>query len=281
MRVGVTGSHGFIGTALLPRLSAAGHDAVRLPRVPSESELERLDAVVHLAGAGIGDRRWTAGRKRELLESRTLGTAAIAGAVAGLDRPPRVLVSASAVGYYGDRGGTELTEESPPGHDFLASLCQQWEAAAAPAAEAGVRVAFVRSGLVLGRHGGALPRLRRIFRTGLGGRLGSGSQWWSWITIDDEAAALAWLLDHDVSGPVNCTAPAPVTNAQFTRALASCVSRPAVLPVPRFGPQLVLGRELADALLFTSARVLPAVLEREGFPFAHPELESALRAVLA
>ena len=297
MRVVVTGSSGLIGRALCSLLTGNGHDVVRVVRRPvrpgegalqwdpeagtiDASRLEGADAVVHLAGAGIGDRRWSEARKRILVESRTRSTAVLAAALAGLDHRPRVLVSASAIGFYGDRGDDVLREESPPGGDFLASLCVRWEAEAAPAAEAGIRVAVVRTGLVLTRDGGSLPKLLVLFKLGLGGRFGSGAQWWSWITLDDEIRAIAWLLQNDVHGPVNLTAPNPVTNRDFTRILGAVLSRPAVLPVPRFGPRLLLGSEFADSLLFTSARVRPAVLDSSGFVFSHSDLETGLRSTL-
>lgn len=297
MRVVVTGSSGAIGQPLCRQLERVGHHVVRVVRRqvrPGEDALswdpeeglidarglEGADAVVHLAGAGIGDGRWTESRKRVLVESRTRSTALLAGALAGLDRGPRVLVSASAIGFYGDRGDEILTEQSAPGDDFLASLCVRWEAETAPAAEAGVRVACARTGLVLSREGGALPKMLPLFRLGLGGRFGSGAQWWSWITLEDEIRALGWLLENDVRGPVNVVAPNPVTNRQFTRLLGDALSRPALFPVPRFGPRLLLGSELADSLLFTSARVQPSVLEASGFAFSHSTLEMGLRHVL-
>jgi hypothetical protein len=189
-------------------------------------------------------------------------------------------VSASAIGYYGDRREEILTEKSPPGDDFLASLCVRWEAEATCAAELGIRVVCARTGLVLSPKGGALPKLLPLFKLGLGGRYGSGAQWWSWITIDDEIRAIAWLLENDVRGPVNLTAPNPVTNREFTRVLAAVLSRPAVFAVPRFGPRLLLGPELADSLLFTSARVKPAVLETGGFAFTSSDVDAGLRHVL-
>ena len=297
MRVVVTGSSGLIGRALCSSLSGKGHQVVRVLRQPIRPAdpdlqwdpeagtidargLEGTDAVVHLAGAGIGDSRWTEARKRVLVESRRRSTALLAGALAGLDRPPRVLVSASAIGFYGDRGDEILTEQSPPGSDFLASLCVRWEAEAAPAAQAGIRVVRARTGLVLSPAGGALAKLLALFKLGLGGRLGSGSQWWSWITLDDEIRAIEWLLENDVRGPVNLTAPNPVTNREFTRLLGAVLSRPARLPVPRFGPRLLLGSELADALLFTSARVRPAVLESSGFAFSSSDLKAGLQGIL-
>jgi uncharacterized protein (TIGR01777 family) len=297
VRVAVTGSSGLIGSELLVRLRTAGHEVVPLVRRavrPGETAvrwdpaagtidaagLAGIDAAVHLAGAGIGDERWSPERKRELIESRTLSTSLLASTMASLDPRPGVLVSGSAVGYYGDGDDRVLTEESPPGDDFLANLCQEWEAAADPARDAGIRVSTVRTGLVLARHGGALPKLLPLFKVGLGGRFGSGHQWWSWITLDDEVSALCWLLDHDLTGPFDLTAPEPVTNADFTRELARALHRPALLPVPRFGPRVLMGRELADSLLFTSARVRPAALDAAGFRFAHPTLPEAFASVL-
>jgi uncharacterized protein (TIGR01777 family) len=236
--------------------------------------------VVHLAGEGIGDRRWTAEHKQRVLESRTKGTALLVTALAALDAKPSVLVSGSAVGFYGDRGDEVLDETSAPGDLFLSEVCVAWEAAAAPALEAGIRVAFARTGIVLSPAGGALKPLLRLFKLGLGGRLGRGTQWMSWISIDDEVGALRYLLDHDVAGPVNLTAPAPVTNADFTRALGQALHRPTVVPVPRFGPRLLLGGELADELLFASQRATPRVLGDAGYTFRHPALADALAAVL-
>jgi uncharacterized protein len=297
MKVVVTGSSGPIGQALCSRLVSSGHHVVKVVRRPvrpgevalawdpeagtiDARGLEGADAVVHLAGAGVGDGRWTESRKQILVQSRTRSTALLVDALAGLDHRPEVLVSASAIGFYGDRGDEILTEQSPPGDDFLASLCVRWEAEAAPAAEAGVRVVFARTGLVLSSEGGALPKLLALFKLGLGGRFGSGAQWWSWITLDDEIRALVWLLENDIRGPVNLTAPNPVTNREFTRILGAALSRPARLPVPRFAPRLLLGSELAEALLFTSARVQPAVLEFSGFAFSHSDLKLDLRNIL-
>jgi uncharacterized protein (TIGR01777 family) len=297
VRVAVAGSSGLIGSALCRRLEGQGHQVTRMVRRrgrPGETtaywdptigaidrdKLEGLDAVVNLAGAGIGARRWTPARKQLVLDSRTQSTALLARTLTVLDNPPRALVNASAVGFYGDRADEIITEQSGPGSDFLATVCQLWEAAAALASHNGVRVAFARSGLVLSPAGGALPKLLPLFRVGLGGRLGAGSQWWSWISLDDEVDALVWLIEHDVSGPVNLTSPNPVTNREFTATLARVVSRPALMPVPRFGPRLLLGRELADSLLFTSARVRPAVLLEGGYGFKDVELEEGLRRML-
>jgi uncharacterized protein len=297
MRVVVTGSSGLIGRALCSHLLGNGHEVVRVVRQPVRTDdlvlhwnpqagtidasgLEGADAAIHLAGAGIGDRRWSEARKRGLVESRSRSTALISSALAGLDRPPRVLVSASAIGFYGDRGDEVLTEQSPPGDDFLALLCVRWEADTAPAAEAGIRVICARSGIVLSPNGGALPKLLPLFKLGLGGRFGSGAQWWSWITLDDEIRAMEWLLENDVRGPVNLSAPNPVTNREFTRVLSAVLRRPALLPVPGFGPRLLLGSEFADAMLFASARVRPAVLESRGYVFSHYDLEAGLRKIL-
>jgi len=297
MKIVVTGSSGLIGTALVDSLRTSGHEVVALVRRPVQPDesaarwdptagtidahaLEGVDAAVNLGGAGIGDKRWTDDYKRAVLETRTRGTDLLARTLAGLDRPPQVLVSGSAVGYYGDAGSEVVDETAPAGDDFLARVCVQWEAAADPARDAGIRVATIRTGIVLSGHGGALAKLLPLFRFGLGGRLGSGSQWWSWISLDDEVAAIRWLLDHDVAGPVNVVAPSPATNAELTRTLGAVLHRPTVLPVPSFGPKLLLGSELAEALLFTSQRAVPAALERSGFRFTHPDLEGALRHVL-
>jgi uncharacterized protein (TIGR01777 family) len=297
MRVAVTGSTGMIGSALVRSLRADGHEVVRVTRGPGPGDgpavrwdieagtidaagLEGLDGVVHLAGEGIGEKRWTDEQKRRIRESRTKGTALLARTLAGLDARPAVLCSGSAMGIYGERGDEVLTEASAPGHGFLADLCQDWEAAAAPAADAGIRTAFLRTGLVLDAGGGALAKMLPLFRFGLGGRMGNGRQWWSWISIDDEVGAIRFLLDHDVAGPVNLAGPEPVTNAAFTKVLAEVVHRPAVLPVPAFGPKLLLGGELAEELLFTSIRMEPAALEAAGYEFRHRDLASALRAVL-
>lgn len=300
MRVAVTGSSGLIGSALVRSLRGDGHEVVRVVRSGSGGDgdattvawdpmrgsidaagLEGVDAAVHLAGAGIGDERWSDDRKRVILESRTSGTALLARTLAGLATPPSVLLSGSAVGYYGDRGDEICTEASPAGTGFLAEVCEAWEAAAAPAVEAGVRTAFLRTGIVQTKAGGALKKTLPLFKLGLGGRFGSGKQWWSWISLADEIGAIRHLLDHDVSGPVNLTAPAPVTSAVYAKTLGSVLGRPAMLPVPSFGPKLLLGAEAAEAMLLDGQRAVPSVLERDGYPFAHPTLEAALRAELS
>lgn len=296
MDVVVSGSSGLIGTALIEALRSAGHRAIRLVRDASGSDdtvrwdpargaidaagLEGVDAVVHLAGEGIATRRWSDEQKRRIRDSRVDGTTLLARTLASLQRPPRVLVSASGINYYGDRGDTVLTEEEPPADTFLARVVVEWEEATRPASDAGIRVACARSGMVLSPKGGALAKMLPLFRFGLGGRFGSGRQYWSWISLPDEVRAFVFLLENDVSGPVNLTAPRPVTNAQFTKALASVLRRPAILPVPSFGPKLVVGAELAQELLFTSSRIVPRKLLDAGFTFEHDELADALRAVL-
>ncbi len=295
MDVAVTGSSGFIGTALVAALEAEDHRVLRVVRGrPSGPDqlawdpaagtidtdgLAGVDAVVHLAGEGINAKRWTSAQKRKILESRTRGTDLIAKAVARLDPPPSVLISGSAIGFYGDRGDEVLTEDSPPGDDFLASVCVAWEGAALPAVLAGVRTVYVRTGIVLDRRGGALRKMLPLFKLGLGGRMG-GDQWWSWVSLADEVGAIVHLLHADVAGPVNLTAPSPVTNAELTTTLGAVLSRPTVMPIPRFGPELLLGRELAHSLLYSSARVTPTRLEASGYEFSHPELDAALRSAL-
>ena len=290
MRVAVTGSSGFLGSRLVADLTAAGHDVVRVRRPQTwdpdagtidAAAFEGVDAAVHLAGEGIAEKRWDEEQKRRILESRTKGTALLARTLASLDRPPAVLLSGSAMGVYGDRGDEVLTETSALGDGFLPDVCRAWEAAAQPAIDAGIRTAFLRTGLVLDRQGGALAKMLPLFKLGVGGRLGSGRQWWSWISLDDWVGAVLHLLGADVAGPVNLTGPAPVTNAEFTKALGNVVRRPTALPVPAFGPRLLLGKELAHELLFTSLRVEPRVLEQAGYAFQHRDVTSALRAVLA
>jgi uncharacterized protein (TIGR01777 family) len=240
-----------------------------------------MGAVVHLAGAGIGDQRWSPARKQVILDSRTGGTGLLARTLAGLQRPPAVLVSASAVGYYGGRGDEELTEVNRPGEGFLAGVCEAWESATSPAADAGIRVATIRSGIVLAREGGALPRMVLPFRLGLGGRLATGEQWMSWIALADEVRAIVHILETPgVTGAVNLTAPNPVTNAEFTRILGRVLRRPTFLPTPLLALKAWYGGELVQSLLVEGQRVIPAVLDATGFAFEHQELEGALRAVL-
>lgn len=295
MRVAVTGSSGLVGSALLARLEASGHTPVPVVRRDASTgeigwdpragtidadALAGVDAVVHLAGAGIGDQRWTDDYKREILESRTITTKLLSDTLAGMTDGPKVLLSSSAIGFYGERGDEELDETSSPGTGFLTEVCQAWEASTESAQAAGLRVAHLRTGIVLSPAGGALKKQLPLFKLGLGGRFGSGAQWQSWISIDDEVGAIEYLLTADVEGPVNLTAPAPVTNREFAQTLARVLQRPSFLPVPSFGPKLILGSEAASALLFEGQKVLPRVLERSGYRFAHAELEVALRALL-
>lgn len=287
MDIAITGSTGLIGSALAAALRAEGHRVRpvvrRTPSGPDEIGMDGLDltgvdAVVHLAGEGIAEKRWDDEQKRKILDSRVDGTRAVAEAVAAAGVP--VLLSASGVHYYGDRGDDVLTEDDGPGHGFLPEVCVAWEAAAQPAVAAGARVAHLRTGVVLTPKGGALAKLLPLFRLGVGGRMGSGKQWVSWITLDDHVRATIHLLGTEVAGPVNLTAPNPVTNAQQAKTLGKVLKRPSFLPTPSFGPKLLLGRELADTLLNDSIRVMPKRLAESGFEHAHPELEGALRSLL-
>lgn len=285
MRVAITGSHGLIGSALSESLREDGHEPVPVPRSESGidvSVLSGCDAVVNLAGAGIGDRRWTPERKRLVLESRTSTTSRVAGALAemGDSERPRVLLSGSAVGFYGDRGDEVLDETSAPGRLYLSDLCRQWEEATVPASAAGVRVALLRTGIVLAGRGGALGRMLPMFKLGLGGRIGSGRQWWSWLSLADEVGAIRYLLSHELSGPVNLSGPEPVTNRELTKSLGRVLRRPTFVPVPPFAPGILIGREATREVLLASQRVLPRVLLESGFQFEHRSAESALRAVL-
>jgi len=284
MRVAVTGSHGFIGSALVASLTKDEHDVVRVRRDEQgglvAADLVGVDAVVHLAGEGVATKRWTPEQKRRVLESRTIGTTLVADTLAAMTPKPRVLLSGSAVGYYGERGDEILTEASSAGEGFLADVCVQWEAATAPAAAAGIRVAHLRTGIVVGKAGGAVAKTLPLFKLGLGGRIGSGRQYWSWISLTDEIGAIRFLLDHEVSGAVNLTGPQPVTNAEFTKAVGRALHRPTLLPVPKFGPRLLLGREAADEVVSASQRVEPIVLAREGYQFQHETVDAAVQAEL-
>jgi hypothetical protein len=297
MKVIVSGASGLIGRSLDKRLGADGHQVVRLvrrvPRGPNELEwdpragtidsagLEGAEAVFHLAGAGIGDRRWTESYKQEILDSRVIGTSLLAFTLTGLERKPAVLVSASAIGWYGDRGDEILDETAAKGDGFLADVTAAWEAAATPAESAGIRVVHPRTGIVLAKDGGALQRLLLPFKLGYGGRTGPGSQWWSWITLDDEVGALEHLaFSSEMDGPVNLTAPNPVTNTDFVNALGAALRRPTILPTPSFALKAMLGSELAEALLFQSQRVVPARLTEDGFAFNSPSLEGALQSLV-
>jgi hypothetical protein len=298
LHVAVTGASGLIGSALMRRLIGDGHQVSSLvrhrPVAPGEifwdpsggsldpRSLEDVHAVIHLAGENVGA-RWTAARKGRIRSSRVAGTRLLSETLAGLQRPPQVMVSASAVGIYGNRGDEVLTESSPPGnpaHDFLVSVSKAWEQATAPAEAEGIRVVHPRFGIVLSPHGGALRKMLLPFRLGLGGRLGSGRQWMSWISIDDAVEALhRLLLDESLEGPVNLTAPEPLTNSDFTRTLARVLSRPAIFPMPQAALRLALG-EMADGTVLSSARVIPSRLLEAGFRFGQPDLASALRHVL-
>jgi uncharacterized protein (TIGR01777 family) len=296
LHVAVSGASGLIGGALVRHLTTKGHRVSALVRrAPGPGEigwdpvagrldpgdLEGLDAVVHLAGENVGV-RWTTARKARIRDSRIQGTRVLSEALARTSRHPAVLVSASAIGIYGDRGDEIITETSPPGprEDFLAALGQEWENAAGPARAAGIRVVHPRFGVVLSPAGGALGKMLLPFRLGLGGRLGKGSQWMSWVSIDDVVGALLHLvLNETLAGPANVTAPEPVRNRDFTRTLGRVLSRPTPLPVPSTALRLVLG-EMADSTLLASARVVPARLLGSGYRFTHPDLETALRHVL-
>ena len=297
MKILISGSHGLVGSALIKSLTANGHEVIRLVRhartvgapeiewqpdkgLIDKEHLEGLDAVVHLAGENIAEGRWTDEKKRAILESRVKGTALLSETLATLRRPPTVFLSASAIGYYGNRGDELLTETSTPGNDFLADVYKQWEKATTPAAEKGIRTVLTRFGIILAEHGGALAKMLTPFRMGIGGRVGDGKQWMSWIALDDVVGAIQFVLrDGFVNGPVNFVAPIPVTNAEFTKTLGSVLSRPTFLPVPAFGVRLAFG-EMADALLLSSQRVEPEVLKSRGFAFSFARLEPTLKHIL-
>jgi uncharacterized protein (TIGR01777 family) len=292
MRILVSGSHGLVGKALIRSLTSDGHEIVRLVRGkpagtdeiewhPNEGRidaaaLEGLDAVVHLAGESIASGRWTDEKKRAIRDSRVKGTALLSDALARLTHPPTVFVSASAIGYYGDRGDELLTETSAPGKDFLSGVCVEWEQATRPAIDKGIRTIHARFGIILDAKEGALAKMLTPFRMGIGGRIGDGKQWMSWIDIEDVVNGLKFLIESPVSGPVNFVAPNPVKNAEFTKTLGRVLSKPTLFPVPAFGARLAFG-EMADALLLSSQRVKPGVLQH----FAYPTLDSALRHLLA
>lgn len=293
MKILVSGSHGLVGSALVKSLVNDGHEVVRLVRHDralgafeiqwdikqgrvDAQQLEGFDAVFHLAGESIASGRWTEAKKNAIRESRVLGTVLLSHTLARLSQPPSVFVSASAIGYYGNRGDEVLNENSVSGTDFLALVCLAWERATAEAADKGIRTVNARFGIILDPHGGALAKMLTPFRMGIGGRIGDGKQWMSWITLEDVVAGLKFmLLDKAAHGPVNFVAPKPVTNAEFTRTLGRVLARPTFFPVPAFGARLAFG-EMADALLLSSQRVVPAVLEDKGFPFYWPTLEPAL-----
>jgi uncharacterized protein (TIGR01777 family) len=297
MNILVTGSTGLIGSALVPALTAQGHRVSRLVRSklnlgnrdtywdPSAAKLdvaslENLDAVVHLAGENIAGGRWTAARKARIRDSRIQGTRLLSDSIAKLTQSPKILISASAVGYYGDRGDETLTEESSAGSNFLAGVCQEWEAATGAAKQRGIRVVAMRFGVVLSPSGGALAKMLLPFRMGVGGVVGSGRQYMSWIALTDLVGAIIHALKTDsLHGPVNTVAPNPVTNAEFTKTLGHVLRRPTIFPMPAFAARLIFG-QMADELLLASARVVPSKLLASGFVFHYPELEPALSNLL-
>ncbi|MBI3092392.1 MAG: TIGR01777 family protein [Candidatus Tectomicrobia bacterium] len=296
MKVAVSGSTGLIGSALVPLLARAGDEVVRLVRgqakAPAEvawdpgagsvdtAGLAGVEGVVHLAGESIGEGKWTPQKKERIKASRVQGTRLLSEALARLEPRPRVLVCASAIGYYGDRGEETMTEASPAGRGFLAEVSQAWEAAAQAALQAGLRVVHLRFGFVLSAAGGAFPRMLLPFKMGVGGVIGPGKQYVSWISIDDAVRVIQHALTtHALRGPVNAVAPQPVTNAEFTKTLGRVLSRPTFFPLPAFAVRLMFG-EMADALLLASTRVEPARLLATGYAFRHPDLEEALRDLL-
>jgi uncharacterized protein (TIGR01777 family) len=302
MRILVSGSTGFLGTALIAALEREGHTIARLARPETKSRqsgktkgdtirwdpvggqfdaagAEGADALVHLAGASIAGGRWNDSRKNLLRASRVDATRHLMGALSRLQRPPRTIVASSAIGYYGNRGDETLTETSGPGNDFLSKLCREWEAETARGTEFGARVVMLRFGIVLAAHGGALPRMALPFKLGAGGRLGSGRQWMSWLTLEEAVGIIGFALTNSaLAGPTNAVTPNPLQNTEFTRILAKTLHRPALFPAPEFALRLALG-EMADALLLASQRVKPSRLEQAGYQFADPELAHALAAV--
>jgi len=297
MKILVSGSHGLVGKALIRGLTSDGHEVVRLVRGerasgssdvewrPDEGRidaqhLEGIQAVVHLAGESIASGRWTAEKKRAIRDSRVKGTALLSEALARLSRPPSAFLSASAIGYYGDREDELLTEKSAPGKDFLSDVCVEWEAATRPAVEKGIRTVCTRFGIILDANEGALAKMLPPFRMGIGGRIGNGKQWMSWIALDDVVNGLKFVMEEEsVRGPVNFVAPTPVRNAEFTKTLGRVLSRPTFFPVPEFGVRLAFG-EMADALLLSSQKVEPSILRDKGFLFRWPTLEPALRNLI-
>lgn len=300
MKIGITGASGLIGTPLVAALQGDGHEVVRFVRGRADAADERawdpgsrrlepdvvedLDAVIHLAGAGVADKRWTPERRQVILDSRVDGTTTIAEAMAAAQGPsargPRVLLSASAIGWYGDTGDRLTDETGPTGEGFLAEVCRQWEAATAPAEAAGIRVAHLRTGIVLSSKGGALAKQLPIFKLGAGAPLGSGRQWTSWISLRDELAAITHCLSADITGPVNLVGPEPLTNREFTKVLGRVVQRPTLpVAVPGFVLKAALG-PFAEEGVLAGQRLQPAVLQRTGFTFADPDAESALRQAI-
>jgi uncharacterized protein len=296
MKILIGGSHGLVGTALMKSLEPEGHEVFRLVRYAPSSDveiewspdrysialarIEGFDAVVNLAGESIAAGRWTEDKKQRIRESRVKGTKLLGDALANLTNPPKTFICASAIGYYGNRGDEILTETSAPGDDFLAEVCVEWEKATALATEKGIRVLNTRFGVILDAHGGALAKMLPPFRAGLGGKIGSGKQWMSWIALEDVVGALKLALTNEaLSGPVNFVAPNPVTNAEFTKTLGKVLARPTLFPIPAFGVRLVFG-EMADALLLSSQRVEPGRLKAAGYQFGYSQLEEALPHIL-
>ena len=296
MRILISGSHGLVGQALIKALEPGGHEIYRLVRHAPNSEseiewspdrysiaisrIEGFDVVYHLAGESIASGRWSDEKKKKIRESRTKGTKLLSDALANLAQPPKTLISASATGYYGNRGDELLTETSPPGNGFLADICVEWEKATDHAKEKGIRVVNTRFGIILDKEGGALAKMLPPFRMGIGGRIGDGKQWMSWIALDDVITALQFVLTNEsLKGPVNFVAPNPVTNAEFTKTLGRVLSRPTFFPIPEFGVRLAFG-EMADALLLSSQRVKPTTLADSNYQFRFENLEKALKRIL-
>lgn len=298
MKILVTGSSGLVGTALIPALEAAGHEVYRLVRSapnkaakeinwnPSKgtidaASLEGMEAVIHLAGENIAEGRWTDEKKRRIRESRVKGTRLLSETLAGLQQKPHTLLSASATGFYGDRGDEILTEQSASGNDFLAEVCREWELATQPAAQSGMRVVNLRFGVILTAKGGALKKMLTPFKLGVGGKIGSGKQYMSWIGIDDAVGVILFALETEsLRGPVNVVSPQPVTNLEFTKTLGRVLSRPTIFSVPTFAARLAFG-EVADALLLASTRVEPLRLKETGYQFKYPELELVMHHIIS
>ncbi|HKP45567.1 MAG TPA: TIGR01777 family oxidoreductase [Pyrinomonadaceae bacterium] len=295
MKILISGSHGLVGTALIEALERESHDVFRLVRyAPGDHEvewspdrysialaqLEGFDAVVHLAGESIAEGRWTEEKKQKIRDSRVRGTRLLGDALANLAHPPKSFICASAIGFYGNRGDELLTEASAPGDDFLSQVCTEWEDAAALAKQKGIRVVNCRFGIILDKKGGALKKMLPPFRMGVGGKIGSGKQWMSWIALDDVVGALQFALGHQsLDGPVNFVAPSPVRNSEFTKALGRALSRPTLFPIPAFAVRLVFG-EMGEALLLGSQRVQPMRLNDSGYSFKYPELDAAFKHIL-
>ncbi|HMS25675.1 MAG TPA: TIGR01777 family oxidoreductase [Acidimicrobiia bacterium] len=293
MKVAITGSHGFIGSELVAQLKDQGHEIIPIVRTPVDQlhilwdpehqtidaaalDSAHIDAVVHLAGEGIADKKWSEQQKRRILESRTQGTALLVDALSQLEHKPSIFISGSAIGYYGSRGDTELDETSSPGDTFLADVCVQWEEQALKAQDAGIPTAVIRTGIVLDKSGGTLAKMLTPFKLGIGGRIGNGNQYMSWISLEDHIRAITFILDKQLTGAFNLTAPNPVTNKEFTLDLGKRLSRPTLLPTPLLPLKLRYGSELVEALLLGSQRVIPQALLDNGFTFHHETLPDAL-----